>query len=110
MDRSDPQRFDGPLPPHQYVVTLRDLRRIGLPLAERPVVSAAVERGTSLLETFGGALPYPDVVLVAVYPIEALQPGAEFAIARDERDDTGRPIRRDLRAGRVTPEDFAAWK
>jgi hypothetical protein len=63
-----------------------------------------IRRDVSLLDAFGGALPYDDVVLVVAYPMSALTTDADFVIFRDV--STGRHIR----VGRVLASERAQWR
>jgi hypothetical protein len=70
-----------------------------------------VKRATSLRSRLGGSLPYPDIVLVAAYPIADISAGTDFIIYREDLTPgaAGFPAR-DIRNGRVTAADLATWR
>lgn len=70
-----------------------------------------VSHDTSLLASFGGALPYSDMVLIAGYAVSALSTSPDFIIYR-ERPSATFPSGKDLvmLVGRVTPNDLARWR
>jgi hypothetical protein len=110
-DRPDAAGFD-PWTPFDYQIAVpgdRVLRLIpGLRVAASPVW---IRRDISLLESFGGDLPYRDVVLVAAYPMRVLSTTCDFVIYRDLPSQTGLQGRdTDVRIGRVTPEDLTRWR
>ena len=62
-----------------------------------------------MLASFGGELPYEDVVLLAAYPLEALNTNLDFVIFRGPTADrAGTPT--EIRVGRIRPSDLAAWR
>jgi hypothetical protein len=98
-DSPDPAAFD-PFGHFDFTFGLRqrEERTLGL----RPPLE--VFRGTDVLDEFGGTLPYNDVVLVAVYPLASLHAGTEFVISRRVNGATF------TRIGRVTAENYVAWR
>jgi hypothetical protein len=110
-DRNDPASFD-PLTPFDYKIAApgdRVLRpNSGLRVTTSPVWTT---RDVSLLASFGGDLPYRDVVLVAAYPMSVFSTACDFVIYRELPSRTvpeGRYT--ELRIGRVTPEDLTRWR
>jgi len=107
-DRNDP----APLTPFDYKIAAPGDRVLqansGLRVTTSPVW---IRHDVSLLASFGGDLPYRDVVLVAAYPMSILSTACDFVIYRElpsrtvpEGKDT------ELRIGRVTPEDLTRWR
>lgn len=69
--------------------------------AVRPVW---LRKGHGAVEAFGGHVPYDDVVLVAAFPSDAIQPGRPFAIYKTL------PDRESVRIGVVRRADALAWR
>jgi len=103
-----------PLSPFDYKVAISGqdrftesyLRLNGLKIL-RPVW---VKRATAMARDLG-SLPYPDIVLVAAYPIADVSAGTDIVIYRDDvtPGPSGFPAR-DIRNGRVTAADLATWR
>jgi hypothetical protein len=72
---------------------------------------AWVKRAAAMRSRLGGSLPYDDIVLVAAYPMANISAGTDFVIYRDDLTPgvSGFPTR-NIRNGRVTAADIAAWK
>lgn len=68
-----------------------------------------IRRGVSTLASFGGKLPYNDVVLVAAYPLNLLTTDHDLVIYRDHVTD-GRVTARNIRAGRILASELATWR
>ncbi len=67
---------------------------------------------SALLNPFGGAR-YPDVVLVAAYPLSAFSAPTDFVIYRPVHWIPHRPNsqwQQDFEVGRLTQSDVAAWR
>jgi hypothetical protein len=69
--------------------------------AIRPVWS---RRGAAVIEALGAGTPYDDIVLVAAFPIDALQPGRPFAIYKELDGSQA------FRIGVVRVGDAATWR
>jgi hypothetical protein len=69
-----------------------------------------VTHDTSIVTSFGGALAYNDVVLIAGYPVSALASSPDFVIYREWPSATFSSGIIGLIAGRVTPSDLARWR
>jgi hypothetical protein len=70
-----------------------------------------VSRDSSLVTSFGGALPYRDVVFVAGYPMSALTDGANFVIYREwPSPNVAQEPNATFLIGEVTPEDLTHWR
>jgi hypothetical protein len=67
---------------------------------------------TSLLASFGGDLPYRDVVLIASYPMSVLTAGANFIIYREWGPSPTFPAEKNtsMLVGQVTREDLTHWR
>ena len=110
-DRNDPASFD-PFVPFDYKIATPGDRVVRAPYGLRVTTSPVwIKRDISILASFGGDLPYRDVVLVAAYPMSAFSTACDFVIYREFPSRTV-PERRDteLRIGRVTPEDLTRWR
>ena len=83
-------------------------------IAHGPRVYAAplwITHDMSLLSTFGGDLPYRDVVVIAGYPLNVLSITSDFVIYRERRSATdarGEGI--EHIQGRVMPDDLRRWR
>jgi len=110
-DRNDPASFD-PFMPFDYKIATPGDRVVRAPYGLRVTASPVwIKRDISILASFGGDLPYRDVVLVAAYPISVLSTACDFVIYRELPSRTF-PGERDneLRIGRVTLEDLTRWR
>jgi hypothetical protein len=70
-----------------------------------------INRDLSLLASFGGDLPYRDVVLIAGYPLNVLSTSPDFVIYREWSSGTfptGKTT--SLLIGHVTPDDLMRWR
>jgi hypothetical protein len=110
-DRADPANFD-PWTPFDYQIAVPGDRVLRLMPGHHVTASPMwITRDVSLLESFGGKLPYRDVVLVAAYPMSVLSTMCDFVIYRElhSQADPG-DVTTELRIGRVTPEDLTRWR
>jgi hypothetical protein len=98
-----------PLTPFDYKIAVpgdRALRaRSGLRVTSPPLW---IRRDVSVLASFGGDLSYRDVVLVTAYPMSVLSTGHDFVIYRE--DPATHSGWREVRIGRVTPDDLTHWR
>ncbi len=70
-----------------------------------------IGRDLSLLSSFGGGdLPYPDVVLIAGYPIDVLSASPDFVIYRKLASPPWPMESTGIEVGRVTAEDLKHWR
>jgi hypothetical protein len=108
---TDPANFD-PSTPFDYKIVVPGARVLRANSSLQVTASPLwVRRDVSLLASFGGDLPYRDVVLVAAYPMSVLSAPCDFVIYR-EFPSRNLPQGRDteLRVGRVAPEDVSRWR
>jgi hypothetical protein len=64
----------------------------------------------SLLTSFGGDPPYPDLVLIAGYPMDVLSTSSDFVIYRRWRIATDTAEYVGMLVGRVTSDDLTRWR
>jgi hypothetical protein len=69
--------------------------------AARPVW---LRKGTAVLESFGGRLPYDDLVLVAAFPSGVLEAGRPFVIYKEAGEA------QEVITGVVRADDVLAWR
>lgn len=96
-----------------YKIAVPGDRLLGAPA--RPWMTTArplwVTRDMAALASFGAEVPYPDVVLIAAYPLSALSDKYVFVSYREwpsPRDSRKNDY--ELRVGRVTRDDLVSWR
>jgi hypothetical protein len=71
----------------------------------------SISRDISLLASFGGDLPYRDVVLIATYPVSVLPSAPNFVIYREWPSPSVRQGKTtSILVGKVTPQDVTRWR
>lgn len=66
-------------------------------------------RPTSWLNSFGGQLPYDDVVFVASYPMEFLRDDIDFFVVLEGVGENGLPCQ-SIEIGRIPSADLKNWR
>jgi len=108
----DRATFDPRNPADQKIAVPGDRVSGGLHVTATPL---SITRDLSVLKTFGGELPYSDVVLVAVYPISAFASAGDFIIYKGGSDREG-PVPSlpgewaSREVGRITSVELARWR
>jgi hypothetical protein len=108
---ADLATWDPSTPPTDYKIAVPGDRFLGSHTQPRVMASPLwIKRDLSMLTSFGGDLPYGDVVLIAGYSLNVLSTSSDFVIYRQWHTATSPTEHTRILVGRVTPDELARWR